>query len=236
MKVGIMQPYFCPYIGYFSLIKHTDMFILFDTVQFIRHGWIERNRILKPNEGWQYIMVPLIKFPRNTLILNTQINNEVNWKERIFAQLNHYKKKAPFFNETMDILNSVFSYDFEDIVSLNKALIVNISDYLGFKANVSIFSQMDLKVKEVNAPDEWALNICLALGNVSEYWNPPGGRLFFDKQKYIDAGLNLKFLEVVLKPYNQFRPSFEPGLSIIDCMMFNNVSDINAMLDEYYTT
>ena len=41
-----------PYIGYISLIKHTDMFILFDTVQFIRHGWIERNRMLKQSEGW----------------------------------------------------------------------------------------------------------------------------------------------------------------------------------------
>jgi len=33
------------------------MFILFDTVQFIRHGWIERNRILKPSERLQYIQV-----------------------------------------------------------------------------------------------------------------------------------------------------------------------------------
>ncbi|MZP67265.1 MAG: glycine transferase, partial [Bacteroidales bacterium] len=40
-----MQPYFFPYAGYFSLIKHTDKFILLDSVQFIRHGWIERNRI-----------------------------------------------------------------------------------------------------------------------------------------------------------------------------------------------
>jgi hypothetical protein len=58
MKLGIMQPYFFPYLGYFSLIKHTDRFILFDTVQFIRHGWIERNRILKQNEGWQYVQAP----------------------------------------------------------------------------------------------------------------------------------------------------------------------------------
>ena len=60
-KVAIMQPYFFPYLGYFSLIKHTDEFILFDPVQFIRHGWIERNRILKPENGWQYISVPLEK-------------------------------------------------------------------------------------------------------------------------------------------------------------------------------
>ena len=52
MKLGIMQPYFLPYIGYFSIIKHTDEFILFDSVQFIRHGWIERNRILKQQKQW----------------------------------------------------------------------------------------------------------------------------------------------------------------------------------------
>jgi len=49
VKVGIMQPYFCPYIGYFSLIKHTDMFILFDTVQFIRDSTllpISKNKVL----------------------------------------------------------------------------------------------------------------------------------------------------------------------------------------------
>ncbi len=51
MRLGIMQPYFFPYIGYMSLIKNTDLFILFDDVQFIRHGWIERNRILKPSGG-----------------------------------------------------------------------------------------------------------------------------------------------------------------------------------------
>ena len=97
MKLGIMQPYFFPYIGYFSLIKHTDDFILLDTVQFIRHGWIERNRILKPSDGWQYIMVPLKKHSRETLIKNIEINNEQQWKEKILAQLQHYKKQAPYF-------------------------------------------------------------------------------------------------------------------------------------------
>lgn len=94
MKLGIMQPYFFPYLGYFSLIKHTDRFILFDTVQFIRHGWIERNRILKPNEGWQYIQVPLIKDKgRDTVIKDVKIRNTENWQQKIIAQLQHYKKK-----------------------------------------------------------------------------------------------------------------------------------------------
>ena len=93
MKIGIMQPYFFPYLGYISLIKHTDEFLLFDPVQFIRHGWIERNRILKPGAGWQYISVPLKKHEQTALIQDVQIDNSQNWREKILAQLGHYKKK-----------------------------------------------------------------------------------------------------------------------------------------------
>ena len=48
-----MQPYFFPYIGYWQLIHAVDCFVLFDDVQYVRHGWINRNRILKPGDGWQ---------------------------------------------------------------------------------------------------------------------------------------------------------------------------------------
>ncbi len=98
MTLGINQPYFLPYLGYFSLINLVDEFILFDTVQFIRHGWIERNRILKPGFGWQYVSVPLIKAKRETIIKDMLINNEIAWQDKLIAQLIHYKKRAPYFN------------------------------------------------------------------------------------------------------------------------------------------
>lgn len=85
MKAAIMQPYFFPYLGYYSLIKHSDKWILFDVVQFIRHGWIERNRILKPGEGWQYVKVPLEKHNRSTLIKDIKIKNQEPWRELILS-------------------------------------------------------------------------------------------------------------------------------------------------------
>ncbi len=81
MRLAVMQPYFFPYLGYFALIKKSDHFVIFDTPQFIRHGWIERNRILKPVEGWQYIKVPLVKHSRETAIKDIVIRNSENWKD-----------------------------------------------------------------------------------------------------------------------------------------------------------
>lgn len=233
MKLAIMQPYFLPYLGYFSLIKHTDEFILFDTVQFIRHGWIERNRILKPSDGWQYIMVPLKKHSRETIIKDIEINNDQQWKEKILAQLQHYKKQAPYFSNVIDILNEIFSKEYATIVDLNLASLKTVCYYLGINTPIQVFSLMNIDIEPANAPDEWALNICKALGNVDEYWNPPGGQSFFDRKKYENAGINLKFHSAILTDYDQKRNVFEPGLSILDVMMFNSIEEINKMLDNY---
>ena len=228
-----MQPYFFPYIGYFSLIKHTDDFILFDGAQFIRHGWIERNRILKQDGDWMYIKVPLIKAPQNNLIQNTYIDNDQPWKEKIKAQLQPYKKKAPFYNDVMALVEKVFDQDYETITSLNKKCLEIICAYLGLQKEIKTYSEMNLNIDEVHAPDEWALNICLALKDVDEYWNPPGGREFFDKTKYERAGIKLKFQSPILKQYNQKQEEFIGGLSIIDVLMFNSPDEVNLMLDQY---
>jgi hypothetical protein len=234
MKLGIMQPYFLPYIGYISLIKHVDCFIFLDIVQFIRHGWIERNRILNQNGGWQYIQVPLIKKDgRKTLIIDVKINNNLNWQNKILAQLQHYKKIAPYYYKIITILDDVFSYRYDDIVKLNKMSLEKILEYLGIEKKIDVFSKMNLQIKEVNAPDEWALNICKAIEGVNEYWNPPSGQKLFDKAKYDTNGIELKFLNMQLIEYDQRCGVFETGLSILDVMMFNSVEEINSMLDKY---
>lgn len=222
-----------PYLGYFSLIKHTDEFILFDTVQFIRHGWIERNRILKQTGGWQYIQVPLVKENgRDTLIKDVLIKNDVDWQQRLFAQLQHYKKYAPHYRNVISLLDSIFSLEYKDITSLNKASLKAICEYLGIEREFPVFSEMDVEIEPVTAPDEWALNICKALG-ADSYINPIGGVEFFDRRKYSLSGIDLKFQQMDLIEYQQKDNLFEPGLSIIDVLMFNSPETTSKMLDNF---
>ena len=201
MRLGIMQPYFFPYIGYISLIKHTNKFILFDTVQFIKHGWIERNRIIKQDKGWTYISVPLQKHNLKTNIKDIKINNETDWRKKVLEQLNVYKRKAPYYNEVISLIKESLNIDTDNITILNKHILENICKYLNINCDIEIFSNMNLNIEEAKAPDEWALNICKALGNVDEYWNPPGGATFFDPQKYQESGINIKFQNVKIEPY-----------------------------------
>jgi hypothetical protein len=233
MKVAIMQPYFAPYIGYISLIKHSDLFILLDTVQFIRHGWIERNRILKQNEGWLYIQVPLEKFSRETLIKEIKPNNLIDWKSKILAQLVPYKKKAPNYYKVITLLNRIFEKEYFSIVHLNKALLKEIIDYLGINKDLPIFSEMNLDIIKPTSPDEWALNICKTLGSEITYINPIGGLDFFDRNKYLNNDISIFFQKMCITSYNQKNNAFEPGLSILDVLMFNSVEEVNKMLDQF---
>ena len=118
MILAIMQPYFLPYLGYFTLIKHTDHWIVFDTPQFIRHSWIERNRILKPLEGWQYIKVPLEKHSRNIPIKDIIIRRNEKWGQKILAQLSHYKK-APYYANVINLVNEIVFHETESIVDMD---------------------------------------------------------------------------------------------------------------------
>lgn len=230
MKVGIMQPYFFPYLGYFSLIKHTDRFLLFDVVQFIRHGWIERNRILKPGAGWQYISVPLIKHNRDTIISEIQIRNTEDWQLKIIRQLEHYKK-APFYKEAISIIEECLSFKTDSIVELNCLILQKICDYLYLDKQIEIFSNLNIELGTVNAPGDWAYEITKAI-NGTTYYNPPGGEEIFDIKKFKDAEINICFLSNKLESYNQRRATFENGLSIIDVLMFNSAEKVNYLIDQ----
>jgi hypothetical protein len=234
MKLAAMQPYFFPYLGYFGLIKHSDRFLIGDNVQFMKGGWIARNRMLKQEQGWQYIGVPLVKHPLNTIIKDVKIFSEEPWQEKIFKQLLHYKRKAPYYEEVIRFLQRTLAYRTESISDLDTHVLAETCNYIGIPFRALSFDDLDFVIESVNAPDEWALNICNAIG-ADTYINPPGGMEFYDRSKYAGAGISLQFLKVNLRPYDQRREPFEEGLSILDVMMFNTPQQIQGMLDDYDT-
>ena len=231
-KIAIMQPYFFPYIGYISLMKYADYFVFFDTPQYIRKGWINRNRILDAKGTSSYITVPVQKTARDTAIADIYIDNERAWQERILGQLSVYKRRAPFYRQTVEVVRSVIESECNLISELAIKSCIEVSRYLGMELQYDIFSKMNLLIDKVDAPDEWALRIADAL-QYDIYVNPPGGMEFFDNGKYQKAGIQLQFLKSSLSTYKQRIGTFIPGLSIIDVMMINSIEDSQKMLDDY---
>lgn len=232
MRLALMQPYFFPYIGYFSIVKQVDRYIVLDTVQYIEHGWMNRNRILKPEGGWQYIRVPIKKHSSTALIPEVLIDNSQKWEQKLCNQLQHYKK-APYYEQTMQVVQNILEKKYDAICDLNVAILKGICRYLQIDTQIDLLSEAGLQYEQPQDSDEWGLNICRAVQGVTEYWNAPGGKDFFDLSKYQRYGISVKFQKMILDEYPQKGNAFEPGLSILDVMMFNSPDQITNMMNRY---
>ncbi|MBF0169637.1 MAG: WbqC family protein [Nitrospinae bacterium] len=231
MILGVMQPYFFPHLAYFDLIRRSDRWIVFDTVQYQPKSWMNRNRILHPKSGWQYIHAPVAKAPRFAPIAAQRVKDCAEAKRRVVAQLGHYRKKAPHYDAVVSLVEETFSGMASDrLVELNVRGMAAVCARLGIAFDPELFSAMHLSLPPINAPGEWALEICSALG-ADEYINPPGGRGLFDQAAFERRGIRLTIsdppdLEYLCTPY-----TFEPKLSILDVLMWNDAERVGVWFD-----
>jgi hypothetical protein len=233
MKLGIMQPYFFPYLGHFDLINQVDEWIVFDTPQYMRHHWVNRNRILHPTTGWQYITVPLRKHHQNTPINQVQIAMEDDWRGRILRQLQHYKHRAPYYGQVIRFLEECFSDVRPYLAETNFLTLRKTCGRLGITTPMRVLSQMNLVLEgAVEEPGDWALVISRAAG-ASEYINAAGGAALFNESKFAAHNIKLTIQAFTNMVYPCGPYKFEPGLSIIDVMMWNAPEQIKHYLDSW---
>ncbi|MDZ7898211.1 MAG: WbqC family protein [Arcicella sp.] len=229
MKLAIMQPYIFPYIGYFQLIKAVDKFVLYDDVNFINKGWINRNRILLNGKDSMFT-IPLKDASQNKLINEIDVNWDDNWKNKFLKTTEQSYKKAPFYAETLQIINETFYSDqkqFSEVIELNLRLICK---YLEIQTEIisssSLYQNTDKKAQER------ILDICLQ-EKASHYINPIGGLELYDKEVFAKENLQMNFIKSLAVEYKQFKNEFVPWLSMIDVLMFNSKEEINEFLNNY---
>lgn len=226
MKLGAMQPYFLPYIGYYQLIKAVDQYVVCDDLNYIKNGWINRNNILIQQNKWMFT-IKLKKASQNKLINEIEILDDFSgWIKTI----QHNYKKAPYYADVMELLAKIISYEDK---CLSKFIINSLNvvlDYLQIKTPIVVSSCIEKKCSLKN----WkkVIDICQKLGS-NEYINAIGGQNIYKRDAFASYGIDLKFIKTEIVPYKQYNNEFIPNMSILDVMMFNSVEEINDMLDRY---
>ncbi|HXV00334.1 MAG TPA: WbqC family protein [Caulobacteraceae bacterium] len=229
MKLGIMQPYFFPYLGYFELIARTDRWVVFDVVQYNPRSWMSRNRILHPSGGWQYINVPVARSPHGTAISAIRLRDRVAARQRILGQIEHYRMEAPHFRAVTALVDSTFAISSDRLVDLNVAGLSAVCAYLGLNFSYSICSQAGFDLEGVTHAGDWALKIAGQLG-ASEYLNPVGGRAIFRQSDWDAASIRLGFIDPPDLRYACGRYEFVEHLSILDVLMWNDPETVRHAL------
>ena len=114
-----MQPYIFPYIGYFQLINAVDKFVFYDDVNFIKQGWINRNRILLNGAGHMFT-IPLADASSFKKINEVCIHKKLfqSWKNKFYKTISLSYSKAPFFHQTYTLIESILDRDFDTVSGL----------------------------------------------------------------------------------------------------------------------
>jgi len=215
MRVAIMQPYIFPYIGYFQLIQQVDNFIFLDDVNFIKKGWINRNRLLISGEI-KYFSIPIKSISQNTLISQTIIHDDDLWRKKLSKSIEQSYKNAPQFSKVFEIFEAVIFSNLENISDLAKKSIGLISDYMNLKPNFS--SSSNYSNDQFLRGQDRIIDLC-EQNNATQYWNLPGGRSLYSNDKFLSKKIDLQFIDPYLGEYKQFSSKFQPGLSVIDLLM-----------------
>lgn len=226
MKLAIMQPYLFPYIGYFQLINHVDKFVLYDDVNYINKGWINRNSILI-NGQKKLFTISLYGASQNKLINEIEISDNF---EKFLKTLRLNYSKAPYFKQTMDIIEKTLNYNNRNLSLFIKNSLVLILDYLNINTELLLSSEIK-KDNELKGENK-ILAICKEL-NAATYINPIGGMDLYNKDYFIKNKIEMYFIKPSSTSYNQFSAEFEPFLSIIDVLMHNSSERINMMMDDF---
>ena len=226
MKLGIMQPYFMPYIGYWQLMAAVDTYVVYDDVNYIKGGWVARNNILLNGQKHMF-----------TITLNgaspNKLFNEITIKDdfKKFSRLiESAYRKAPYYAEVSALLDKIYNYEDKSLAAFMMHSFQVVLDYLEIDTKLVLSSTIE-KDNDLRGKDK-VKHICHLLG-ADTYYNAIGGQELYDKNDFKADGIDLHFVKTELSPYPQLKNEFVPGLSVIDVLMFNSPTEVKQLLTNY---
>ena len=231
MKLAIMQPYLFPYIGYFQLIRASDRFVFYDDVNYIKQGWINKNRIFINGVIFDFT-VPLSKASSFRRICDTRIDEKSYsfWKDKLYKALEQGYRKARYFAEAMCVVDRVFASRVEFISELAALSVLETARYLSLETQFVVGSRHYANANYRGQAR--VIDICLREG-ASHYINPAGGVDLYQHANFNAYGIDLSFLRPDLQAYDQQCETFVPGLSVIDIMMHLTPARARNLVDHY---
>lgn len=229
MKLGIMQPYFFPYIGYWQLINVVEKYVIYDDVNFIKGGWINRNRILMNGEA-KFINLQMHKASPNKHINDIEVMGNNIYNKKLLKTIENCYKNAPYYDDVFPIIESIIMLGKSNLAEYLEFSIRAICKHLSIDTDIIISSTL-AKNNALRGHDK-IIEICKKLG-ANEYLNAIGGQDLYSYKEFTEQGIKLRFLKTGRVCYQQFNNEFVPNLSIIDVMMFNSNEKVHQLLNIY---
>lgn len=222
MKVFISQSNYLPWRGFFDAINSADVYVIYDSTQYTKNDWRNRNRV-KGRNGWNWLTVPVRHQCLRQRIDEIKVARE-GWAGQHWSTLHHTYARAPGFSFYSERLKSLYQgclAETSRLTDINFTLLVEILRWLGSNTRV---------VRDAEVLDEKALShfdrswrllrVCQALG-ADTYLSAPAAMCYLNVDLFYSNGISVEWVDYEGYPeYPQLSPPFDPSTSIVD-LLFN---------------
>jgi len=209
MKVTIHQPDFLPWLGFFHRWAQSDIYIIYDDVQFIKGGWHNRDKINTPNRVI-WLTVPVItKGKGHQLIRDVKIANQHNWREKHLKSIRQAYSKSKNFAYYFDTLQETYNKNHKYLIDLNVDLLEFAARDLGIFVPTVFSSEYKLQTKNT----ERLVDLMIAVSGTI-YITGSGSKDYLQTELFEKQNIDVIFqdTEDIKNNYN----TNSVGLSILD--------------------
>jgi hypothetical protein len=212
--LAALQPGYLPWLGYFDLVRRADVFVLYDDVQFDKHGWRNRNRI-KCAQGVQWLTVPVrhggLGLQR---IVDVMIDDALPWARKHVGSLRQCYAHAPYVERYLPELEETVSRPWRSLVELDVTVAALLGRWLGVEAEIARSSELGLG----EGQSERLLELCRRFG-ATRYLSGEAARAYLDADLFAESGVAVEWQTYAHPVYPQLHGDFVSHLSALDLIL-----------------
>lgn len=215
MIAVIMQPTYLPWMGYFDLMDNADVFVIFDTVQFEKQAWQQRNRIKTAKKESKWLTVPVVQ-ELGQRIRDVKIKAFNPWRRKHWGSIEQYYKRAPYWKPYSEGLAAIYAQPWDSLFELNLTLLNFLKDQLGITTKLVCASDIPVSGEKVGL----LVNICHYL-KADVYISPVRAAEYIEEDNmFVAGGITLRYHQYEHPVYPQLFGEFLSHMSVID-LLFN---------------
>lgn len=237
-RIGILQPGYIPWLGFFEQMYKSDIFVYLDDVQYTKNDWRNRNRI-KTKDGIQWLTIP-IKYKFGLKINEVKINNEIDWSRKHIQAIKTWYGRSKYYGEYILELEDILNSQWENISTLDIVLIEWIAKKIGINCKTVLSSKMEVTIEDKQMR---IIKICQDLGS-DIFYEGRSGQNYIDTNKFESNGIKIEFQAYEHPYYYQMYTKeqgfvshlstidllFNHGKESLDILVGNNVIENNGLI------
>jgi len=211
VRVGIHQPNYAPWVGYFAKMASVDVFVFLDDCQMsIGRSYVSRVQV-RGRGGAEWMTVPIQRNEGQRIRAVKFADSAWTRKHRGTLRANY--ARCRFYDEVMSVLRPIYEDPGEFLSSFNIRLIHALAGYLGLSPRFRQESEM----LGAGVGTQRLIDIVQYHGGTT-YVSGLGGTKYQDPSAFLTSGIELDIRRYQPVAYKQLHGEFLPGLSILDAV------------------